>query len=574
MDSVVIAAAAEYLDAGLKTPFALIAVGGYGRRELFPHSDIDLLLLFESESDLAAAKDPIAECLRALWDAGLRASHSVRTIAECCRFNEQNPELHISLLDPRFLSGDARLYDTFRRKLPAFYQRHGAGLVRRLADLTHARHSKFNHTIHHLEPDVKQAPGGVRDIHLVRWLSQLTPQATAVHEMTRELEEPKQFLYGIRCFLHVQAGRDDNLLAFELQDQAAETLSPVPLSPEDWMRIYFQHARLIFQSSCRALECAGTHTSGLIGQFRDWRSRLSTSEFTVVGDRLLLRNPAETLGSPEALLRLFTFIARHGVQLSWDAQRRVRAHLMQTDPALFQNSLRWAAWHEFLSQPHCALGLRAMEETGFLPAAIPEWHGVDSLVVRDFYHRYTVDEHTFVAIEAIDALALNKPGTPARIRDLLLQDEHAAILRMALLLHDIGKGTRRNHVETSLEAGHTITERLRTPTPERDAILFLIEHHLDLSMIMQGRDLDDPATRAPPRLSSRNRRAPPPPHTRDLRRHQRRPSVRHDALASRTALACLFARASPARSRFRGPLSSPQGRYAHREFSRRSIGRD
>ncbi|MGA8026853.1 MAG: HD domain-containing protein, partial [Bryobacteraceae bacterium] len=259
--------------------------------------------------------------------------------------------------------------------------------------------------------------------------------------------------------------------------------------PEEWMRIFFRHARPVYQCALRSLEYVDEQGVSLVRQFRDWRGRLSNSEFTVSRERVFLRNPPETFSSPESVLRLFTFVARHGIQLSWDAQRRLRSALSSFSEAFENHPPSWTAWRELLSQPHTALALRQMQETDFLPVAIPEWRVMESLVVRDFYHRYTVDEHTLVAIEAIDKL------TAPRFRQLLIEDDEPAILRLALLLHDVGKGTAPgDHVRGSLEAAATLLHRLRVPEDVQEVVHFLIEHHLDLSQIMNGRDLDDPAT--------------------------------------------------------------------------------
>jgi [protein-PII] uridylyltransferase len=148
-----------------------------------------------------------------------------------------------------------------------------------------------------------------------------------------------------------------------------------------------------------------------------------------------------------------------------------------------------------LSQPHAGLALREMAETGLLAAYIPEWREIESLVVRDFYHRYTVDEHTLVAIETIDSLLANRPGISARFHELVVEDDDLTVLRFALLLHDIGKGTDPgNHVSGSLVAAAHILDKLQVPEAKKSAVLFLIEHHLDLSLVMNGRDLEDPAT--------------------------------------------------------------------------------
>lgn len=493
VDQTISDAAARHLIPRLDFPFAVCAVGGYGRSELFPHSDIDLLILAENESELPMLKDPLSDFLRVLWDSGLRASQSVRTVAECCRLHDQNLELHISLLDLRFVHGDAALFQKLAAGLPTFYQKQENWLIRQLAEMASKRHAKFNNTVYHLEPNIKEAPGGFRDIHLLHWLALLAQDKGRIREALAAIEGPKQFLTAVRWFLHRQSKRDNNLLGFELQDKITAYWMDQRAEPAEWMRLYYRNARQIFQAALHALEFAETRDPSLARQYRDWRGRLSSSEFTVSHERVFLRNPASTLRSAQTALEVFTFVARHGIQLSWDAQRRLSedkqlaARFRETPPS-------WQAWREFLAQPHVAMALREMQETGLLTAAIPHWHTVECLVVRDFYHRYTVDEHSIVAVEIIDRLAL-KTDVSVRFHGLLLEEEDRATLRLALLLHDVGKGTLPgDHVKGSLEAAADVFERLSVPAPNRETINFLIAHHLDLSGVMTGRDPDDPAT--------------------------------------------------------------------------------
>ena len=493
VDHAVADAAAQYLTPQLALPFAICAVGGYGRSELFPQSDIDLLVLTETESAVAAMKEPLSQFLRVVWDGGLRASQSVRTISECCRLHEQNIELHISLLDLRFVYGDPRLFDRLATALPEFYQKHESRLMREIAEMAALRHGKFNNTVYHLEPNIKEAPGGFRDIHLLHWLALLAQDKGRIREALEAIEGPRKFLTAVRCFLHRQSKRDNNLLGFELQDKITMFWLDESAEPAGWMRLYYRHARQVFQAARRAMEFAELRDPSMARQFRDWRERLSSSDFTVSHERIFLRNPAITLSTPANVLALFTFAARHGMQLSWDAQRRITAETglaaqFETKPP------PWSAWRDLLSQPQVALALRQMQETGLLAAAIPHWHTVECLVVRDFYHRYTVDEHSIVAVEVIDQLG-SRQDVSVRFRELLLQEEDRATLRLALLLHDVGKGTRPgDHVAGSLVAAADVFERLGVPQENRETINFLIAHHLDLSSVMTGRDLDDPAT--------------------------------------------------------------------------------
>lgn len=489
------ATVARTLIPNLSPACAVIAVGGYGRRELFPYSDIDLLFLFDAEPDPAKIKGAVAETLRVLWDAGLRVSHSVRTVNECVRLHEQNIELHVSLLDLRYVCGNQEVYDHLARRLPEFWTRYSLLLVKHLVEMTRGRHAKFNDTVYHLEPHVKDAPGAIRDVHLLYWLAELAPQQEAFLNLRDHLGPALDFLYGLRCFLHFRAGRDSNLLTFELQDEAAMTLSSLPQEPAQWMRRYYWHARQISQTLQRALEHAEAQDSSLLRQFRDWRSRLSNADYTISRERVYLRNPNLTVGSTETLFGLFTYVARHGLHLSWDAQRRLSNDQKSIAEILQATPPQWPLWRELLQQPYAALALRSMQEAGILSLALPEWASIDSLVVRDFYHRYTVDEHTFVAISVIDGLQQDSNSYPLRFRSLLSEDGQVGLLRLALLLHDIGKGTTPGeHVSGSIDAADQVSNRIGLRDRDHELLLFLIRHHLDLSMVMNSRDLGDPAT--------------------------------------------------------------------------------
>ena len=493
VDQTISDAAAHHLTPRLQIPFTICAVGGYGRSELFPYSDIDLLILADNEDDLPAMKEPLSEFLRVVWDSGLHASQSVRTVAECCRLHEQNIELHISVLDLRFVYGNAELFQRLSGALPAFYHKNENSLIRELAEMASKRHTKFNNTVYHLEPNIKEAPGGFRDIHLLHWLALLAQDKGRIREALEAIDGPKQFLTAVRCFLHNQSKRDNNLLGFELQDKITAYWIDHSAEPAEWMRLFYRNARQVYQAALHALEFAETKDPSLARQFRDWRGRLSSSEFTVSHERVFLRNAAATLSSAQSVLGLFTFVARHGIALSWDTQDRLTRDASL--PGRFRdNPPRWPAWREFLSQPHVAMALREMQEAGLLAAAIPHWNTVECLVVRDFYHRYTVDEHSIVAVDVIDQLGLKTDVSP-RFRGLLLEEEDRATLRLALLLHDVGKGVLPgDHVQGSLAAAADVFERLSVPPANREIINFLIMHHLDLSSVMMGRDLDDPAT--------------------------------------------------------------------------------
>ncbi len=473
-------------------PIAMLAVGGFGRRELFPFSDVDVLLLIERESQAAALKNALSEFVRLLWDAGLRLSHSVRSIAECAEIHEGNVELSISLLDRRLVAGSQDLHVKLENKLSGFFERQSRVLTRHLCQLARERHEKFQRTFYHLEPNVKETPGGLRDLHLIDWLGKLRKPD---EEVAARLVAPAKFVHSLRCFLHYQTRRDQNLLSFDAQEALAAQPYLAFREPPDLMREYFRNARVIYNEARRALDLNERGESSLATQFRDWRSRLSNSEFTVSNERIYLRSPSQLTSDPAIILRLLEFVARHGIPLATETERRVE-QASETFGAYCERAQPlWPSLHAILALPYAAASLRAMHDTGLLQAMFPEWRNIFCLVVPDFYHRYTVDEHTLVAIETLADLAASNDPAHRRLAEILSEVEDLALLRFALLFHDSGKGAHSgDHSRLSVELADKAMRRIQMRPEERSAVEFLIEHHLDLSAVMSSRDLYDPAT--------------------------------------------------------------------------------
>src|SRR5271165_6312235 len=236
--------------------FALAALGRYGRRALYPHSDIDLLFLCENENLRARAKDPIRSICQELWDTGLRASPTTRTVDDCGRFDQENVEFTISLLDCRFLIGDERLFSRLHDKIvPQLVARESNVLVQRLTEVTNTRHQRFGKTIFHLEPNLKDGPGGLRDFHVTRWIALIGELAVnrawpeslqlQLNSEDDNVIEAMEFLSSARCYLHYRSGRDENVVSWEAQDDLASRgigSADGPLSSAEWMRLYFRHA--------------------------------------------------------------------------------------------------------------------------------------------------------------------------------------------------------------------------------------------------------------------------------------------------------------------------------------------
>src|SRR5580765_4601914 len=486
---------------------SLLATGGFGRGWLFPFSDIDILFLFGDRDAEQAFKDPVRRLSQELWDLRLKLSPASRTLAECDRFDANNTEFTISLLDCRYLAGDRDLLRKLHDKvIPKLVMRESKVLLQGLAEVTRERHGKHGMTLYHLEPNLKEAPGGLRDVNVANWLALISaidklhdwPDASSLRAPVRkQLESALDFLMSARCFLHFRHGRDDNTLSWEAQDAAAArkigAADHAGVSPADWMRIYFGHARAVERTVTQLLQEIPEAWSALYRQVQSWRSRLTTADFSVVDGLIFLQHPA-ALQDPEVLLRLFHFMAHHGLKLSATTEYRIEQAL----PALAATPPRgaelWLYLQETLLQPFAADALRAMHSLRLLTLLLPELKVIDSLVVRDFYHRFTVDEHSFLAIESLHRLKTSQSEWDKRYAELLGELEDPEILYLALLLHDTGKGVPSgNHVEASLEIANRAMDRLDVDPKERADVSFLIGNHLELSAALR-RDIFDPAT--------------------------------------------------------------------------------
>ncbi|MBZ5724185.1 MAG: hypothetical protein LAP87_04245 [Acidobacteriia bacterium] len=482
VDRGVAEAAADLLFPEVPAGLTVLAVGGYGRRQLFPYSDVDLLLLFASERLALARKDAIAAFLQRLWDAGMRVSHAVHTPAECAEIQDGNIEFNVSLLDQRYLAGDRSLYAGLVEKLPRFLEAGRDPLVRNLARLARERYAKFGNTFYHLEPNVKETPGGLRDYQLIGWLEQLR----VPHRPGPGLHEAFRFLARLRCYLHCQAGRDHNVLSFDAQDALADDWRED--NAARWMRRYYRHSRDIHRAALRALEEGEARYSNLYAQFREWRSRVSNTDFSVHREHAHFRAPQRLALEPGLVLHLFEFVARHGIRLSSEAAELIDSRLANLRDTFAEPQALWPALNQMFTLPHAPLAIRAMHETGVLTAVFPELEQMECLVVRDFYHRYTVDEHSLVAIE-------NLWSVQGAYRDLLGEVKQPGALLLALLFHDVGKGSPgEGHIDASLRLAETAMRRIRMPAPERATVLYLIRKHLDLSAALQSRDVFDPQT--------------------------------------------------------------------------------
>lgn len=488
---------------------ALVALGGYGRRELFPFSDIDLLFLCEDATTELRYKDAVRGICQELWDTRLRVSPTTRVLNECGKFRADNPEFNIALLDCRHLAGDVKLSGQLKERiLVQMVSRHREDLRRNLAELTRQRHAKHGDTIFHLEPNLKNTPGGLRDYHVAAWLVRIgaiagdgvpkLPEGATANSLGEEYEQAFGFLAAARCLVHYRQGRDDNALTYELQAEGATLGLGVhygePVPPADWMRRYFRHARAVYGLATQLLDEAAPERPSLIDRVGEWKSRLAASNLVMSSGRLSFRDPVDAR-KPERVLEIFEAVARDGSKLSRETEREIEAALAHADFLRGNVPSLWAHLAEILTAPRASDSLRAMHDLGVLVRLFPEFGVIDSLVVRDYYHHYTVDAHSFITIENLQQLREAKTDWEQKFAEILVELERPDLLFLALLFHDVGKGMAHDdHIEGSLQAIEEVFPRLGLKADEAETVRYLIANHLEMSANLLRRDIFDPQT--------------------------------------------------------------------------------
>ncbi len=496
---------------------AVCAIGGFGRAHLFPYSDIDLMFCFDKGAE-NLAKEPIRKVTQSLWDCGLQVSLVTRPPGECERLDLANPEFALALLDLRKICGDPEVFARLNDKsVPKLRSRDGKAIGVELSKLTSERHAKFGDTLFHLEPNIKDCPGGLRDANVRQWMLGLR---TAKHQggflnlvatspSGEEFQEAVAFLAAVRCFLHYRHERDDNTLDWQAQDAAAKARVGLGLGRNGvdaayWMRTYFRHARVIEKCLLREAESVGLRVeSATVAR----RIRVSDDAgFQIKAGVLDLKETSpggiDAAYEPDIVLAAFRAVAESGARLSQRSEERIANAIPRLSSNLEEGPGLWQQLSAILVGQRAGQALRAMHALGVLELILPEFHGIDALVIRDAYHRYTVDEHTFVLIDTLHGLSA-EPRNDARkeveewrvkFGAILAELQNPGLLYLAAVLHDTGKGrASEHHAVESARLAQGVLSRLEMDAYDSGVVIRLIETHLEMSAAMR-RDIFDAET--------------------------------------------------------------------------------
>jgi len=485
----------------------LTAVGGYGRAELFPYSDVDLLFCLEKNS-AERAREPIRRVSESLWDCGMQVSLSTRTPAECERFDPANPEFGLARLDLRGICGDKELFAKLNEKTVARMRSRDAKAIGvELAKLTRERHAKYGDTLFHLEPNIKDCPGGLRDANVCHWLYGLRgAQGSDSGGDLNDFERAISFLAAVRCFLHYRQQRDDNTLDWQAQDVAAAAHIGLggrlrgSVDAAYWMRVYFRHARVIERRLQWECEAAGVRMEAP-QQVRRFKPAAEAG-FRLREGFLELEETAasgiDAAQEPEIVLAAFAAMSESGLRLTRASEERIADAIPLLSANLEEGPGLWRQLCTILTGESAGKALRSMHALGMLELILPEFHGIDALVIRDAYHRYTVDEHTFVVIDTLHGLEQEPektaPDWRVKFGSMIRELQNPALLYLAALLHDMGKGRAgADHAAESARLAQSILLRLEMDAYDSGLLLRLIEAHLEMSAALR-RDIFDAET--------------------------------------------------------------------------------
>jgi [protein-PII] uridylyltransferase len=456
--------------------FCVFATGGYGRRHFYPHSDVDLLILHE-EGETEKIEKSISSMLHDLWDAGLLLGQQVWTVREISQPDSLDSDSLLSLVDARVVAGGEEIGREFLSSiLPRLVDGRRQPLLDHLADSTRERHSQAQNTIYQLEPDLKQSPGGLRDYLTAGYVNALCQPAVRSPHRFEDIQGAHAFLSRLRILLHFSKGRNQNQLTHRLQEELVRHLGygreNLRSAVESLMKEYFLNARIVYGFCIRHVGSLNHH------------SRTAKIEWS----------PGDARSHPrdaEEVLRLFQRSLLEDLPLGDSARDAVNEGLPAASTTLGTPGVRQLLRDILKPRPGLYRTLSEMYELGVLELLFPEFGSIKARMVRDFYHRYTVDEHSLLAIKSIEDLLVTNNPSDRRFRSLLEEIPAPELLVLALLLHDVGKSREGAHVDRSARMATKALVRFGFDGAEMDLALFLIRQHLAMSSTVFRRDLED-----------------------------------------------------------------------------------
>src|SRR6266699_1606540 len=514
------AATAAHGDGASETPLALIALGGYGRGELNPFSDVDVMLLHRqgSRKIWPHLEEMVNQVLYLLWDSGFKVGHSTRSIKEAIAHANADMRTKTAMLESRFLAGDSELARKFREQ---FRSKCVEGHERKYAEMRMqdqvARHNKLGDSVYLQEPNLKSGCGGLRDYQNLLWVTYFKEGSLSTNQLVgkdwlsesdqRRIERAYDFLLRLRTDLHYATGRATDVLHLNLQEQIAKRLHYSPrngqLRSEALMRDYYDHTRNILRVTERITEqFVGGYVTNKTHSLFSFLP-LIRGDKTPIGDFFFVRNkqlhPARRdifRKDPEQMMRAFQLALERCLDLSPELADLLSRNLGQITRTYQYARGPRTIFKSILSQKgRVGRILRMMHRVDFLGRYIPEFGQLTCLVQHEFLHRYTADEHTLVCIDKLDAVVKTDDPKLLAYRTIFEQLDDPFVLYLALLLHDTGKAVgARPHSEASALFAQRVATRLQLSSEQRKSLILLVDHHLTLSKIAQQRNLDDPAT--------------------------------------------------------------------------------
>jgi [protein-PII] uridylyltransferase len=500
---------------------SLLALGGYGRAELCPGSDIDLMFLYPNR--VRASGFPEMQrlfndtILYMLWDLNLKVGHSTRTIKEALVEADEDEQSKNAMLESRRICGDERLYQKFAKQYTRFIRKDNVFnyLKDRLED-QEKRREKHGNTVFLQEPDIKNGVGGLRDYQNMLWMTRLQYEGRGLDYLIQlklirrkehdALVKAYDFLLRVRNELHFMSSRVTDLLDIEKQPKVAWGLGyhqrPIFPRVEAFMRDYYQATFKIYHLSAYLEKRMSLNAQSSIPFSSVLESRrLGKTErfdgFMIQGNTLTAQSKKVFKEDPLRLIRVFRHLQSRGLELDFDLERLIVENRDLIDKSVVESEDANRSFRSILqSKGNVYPTLYLMNTTGVLPLFIPEWGGLHCLVQHEYYHRYPADEHVLKTIKELDGIfSGEEPELTRKYRQALEETALPGLLYLILLLHDIGKSRAiEDHAEIGAEMAIPILARLQVVEKARDKILFLIRNHLEMARIWQRYDLDDPQT--------------------------------------------------------------------------------